>query len=363
MARELRSRKVVSETQNGDVKAKAVEKVATQTKRKAADDSSPVARKQQKSTKVTKAKKTEQPKLLPTKKAAKKATPAEEPEEGEDSESDAEGEDNAQALALQVDPEDEQPRTAEAEAAFMTGGDVGKIPKIARRSAAKSSNGEVGVIYVGRIPHGFYEHEMRQYFSQFGPINKLRISRNKKTGASKHFAFVEFAEDTTAEIVAKTMNNYLLFGHVLKVKTIPKDQVHPDLFKGANKRFKQIPWNKMAGKQLEKPLSQTQWTTKVTKEKSKRAKQAAQLKAMGYEFEATEIKDVPPPALALEDEAETKAIEDASAPEPVVEVTKEVIETPEEEAEVEVKTISAPKKKVTKTKAKVTKGRAKKARA
>lgn len=37
-----------------------------------------------------------------------------------------------------------------------------------------------GVIYLGRIPHGFYEDQMRDYFSQFGEITRLRLSRNKK---------------------------------------------------------------------------------------------------------------------------------------------------------------------------------------
>jgi len=36
------------------------------------------------------------------------------------------------------------------------------------------------VVYVGRIPHGFYEEQMRAYFSQFGVIKNLRLSRNKK---------------------------------------------------------------------------------------------------------------------------------------------------------------------------------------
>jgi nucleolar protein 15 len=37
-----------------------------------------------------------------------------------------------------------------------------------------------GTIYIGRIPHGFFEPQMRAYFSQFGEITRLRLSRNKK---------------------------------------------------------------------------------------------------------------------------------------------------------------------------------------
>ena len=212
------------------------------------------------------------------------------------SEADAEEEgDQVRAILKLSDSEDET--AAEEGSSFKSGQDVGKIPKSAKQLAnsAKTPNArsEPGVIYVGRIPHGFYEHEMRQYFSQFGPINRLRLSRNKKSGASKHFAFVEFAEADTAIIVAKTMDNYLLFGHILKCKPIPKELVRADLFKGGNKRFKKVPWNKIAGKHLEKPLSTSAWEGKIAQEKSRREKQVSKLASLGYEFESPILKGVP----------------------------------------------------------------------
>ncbi|KAH7356660.1 hypothetical protein BKA65DRAFT_534462 [Rhexocercosporidium sp. MPI-PUGE-AT-0058] len=147
-----------------------------------------------------------------------------------------------------------------------------------------------GVIYVGRIPHGFYENEMRAYFGQFGTILKLRLSRNKKTGASKHFAWIQFESTGVADIVARTMDNYMMFSHLLKVKLIPDEQVNPDWFKGANKRFKKVPWNKMEGRKLEQGKSEEFWNTKVERESGKREKNAAKMKEIGYEFEAPKLK-------------------------------------------------------------------------
>jgi RNA recognition motif-containing protein len=37
-----------------------------------------------------------------------------------------------------------------------------------------------------------------------------------QTGASKHYAYVEMSSKSVAEIVAETMNNYLMMGHLLK---------------------------------------------------------------------------------------------------------------------------------------------------
>lgn len=92
-------------------------------------------------------------------------------------------------------------------------------------------------VYLGHLPKEFEENEMRQFFKQFGTIKHLRLSRNKKTGASKHYAFIEFETPEVAEIVANTMNNYILFGHKLVCSVMDPKQMHPSLWKGANKEF------------------------------------------------------------------------------------------------------------------------------
>ena len=60
---------------------------------------------------------------------------------------------------------------------LMTPQDTAKALK---KKPLVSIKSEPGVIYLGRIPHGFYEEEMESYFSQFGQVCRLRLSRNKK---------------------------------------------------------------------------------------------------------------------------------------------------------------------------------------
>merc|ERR1711977_134657 len=96
--------------------------------------------------------------------------------------------------------------------------------KLAKIKESEASD-KPGVVYIGRIPHGFYENEMRAYFGQFGKILQLRMSRNKKTGAGKHYGWIKFESSVVADIVARTMDNYLMFGHILKVKLIPEEQL------------------------------------------------------------------------------------------------------------------------------------------
>lgn len=62
--------------------------------------------------------------------------------------------------------------------------EVGAKKKAERDGSEKlPPPGERGVIYLGRIPHGFYEDEMRSYFSQFGSVTRLKLYRSKKVTA------------------------------------------------------------------------------------------------------------------------------------------------------------------------------------
>ncbi|KAM0276274.1 hypothetical protein ACHAQH_006904 [Verticillium albo-atrum] len=369
MAPELRKRK--SKTNVAEPVMKKVEKV---TKRKAAEESSPVAPKKQKAVKAApKSKKQAEPEVevevetevaaepAPAvkgkKKVAKKvkiAEPEEAPEDIviedaeeaviplEDGASDDDGEIDAelQALAAGLDSDSEETGLTDKGSDFKTGQDVGKIPKLSKKekkALAASKNAakvEPGVIYVGRLPHGFYEHELRSYFNQFGPVTKLRLSRNKHTGKSKHYAFIEFKSESDADIAARTMNSYLLFGHILRVKLVPRDQLHADIWKGANRRFKKTPWGKIIGNKLARPLSESAWEEKISKEEKRRLERAEKLKELGYEFEAPALKQAPAPpapeAVAIEGAEEGKAAEAT----PVVEETT-VVEVVEEPAAIE----------------------------
>lgn len=185
-----------------------------------------------------------------------------------------------------------------------------------------------------RIPHGFYEHQMRAYFSQFGEITRLRLSRNRITGRSKHYAFVEFSSTSVAKIVAATMDNYLMYGHILKCKYVPSEQLHPEIWRGANRRFKKTPWNRIERKRLEKGKTREQWAERIQKEQQKRQAKAKKLKALGYDMELPQLKSVDEVPVqeskAIEEQkpAETvKAIEEPDAKEAE---TKKTDDTPKE---------------------------------
>lgn len=144
---------------------------------------------------------------------------------------------------------------------------------------------EKGVVYVGRIPHGFYEKEMKGYFSQFGDISRLRLSRNKKTGAPKHYAFIEFESADVAQIVTETMDNYLLFNNLLKCKLIPAEKVHEKLFVGANKVYKPFNYALRNRQQQNKPLVGDKLAEKRAKLLKDEEQKREKLKAAGIDYD------------------------------------------------------------------------------
>jgi len=111
------------------------------------------------------------------------------------------------------------------------------------------------VIKLNNIPHGFYEKQMKKYFSQFGKVKTVLLVRSRKTHNSRGFGFVEFELPQVARAAAEAMHNYLFFNTVLKCRQMDKDELPRDLlqtkFKGPNGLQKQ----KMAHNKDKRDLS------------------------------------------------------------------------------------------------------------
>jgi nucleolar protein 15 len=96
-----------------------------------------------------------------------------------------------------------------------------------------------GVVYVGHLPKGFNENELKKFFGQFGAVTKLRVSRSPKTARPRGYAFLEFAEEQVAEIAAQTMNGYILFGRQLDCHVVQAP--NRETFKNGNRGWKFVP--------------------------------------------------------------------------------------------------------------------------
>ncbi len=72
-------------------------------------------------------------------------------------------------------------------------------------------------IYVGNLSYNTTEDEIRTLFSQAGTVASVALIKDRDTGQSKGFAFVEMSNQSEAEKAIQTFNGYNLSNRPLKV--------------------------------------------------------------------------------------------------------------------------------------------------
>lgn len=135
------------------------------------------------------------------------------------------------------------------------------------------------------LPHGFYERELLGFFSQFGRLTRVRVSRSKRTAKAKHYAFLEFAVPEVARIAAEAMDGHFMFAQRLSVRCLRRAEVHPELFKGANRKFKQVPWRKIEAERHNRDRTPREHAARVAALLRKDRKRAAAIAAAGIDYE------------------------------------------------------------------------------
>jgi nucleolar protein 15 len=113
----------------------------------------------------------------------------------------------------------------------ITGGADKKPKKSISNPAVLKDDEPSTVIYLGHIPNGFFEAEMKKFFAQFGPVVRVKHFRSSKTGGSKGYAFVEFSTSDVAQVVGEAMNGYFLGERRLVSHVVPKSKIHDGMFK------------------------------------------------------------------------------------------------------------------------------------
>jgi RNA recognition motif-containing protein len=72
-------------------------------------------------------------------------------------------------------------------------------------------------IYVGNLPFGASEDDIRQAFAAYGTVSSVSIIKDHETGQSRGFGFVEMPEAAEGQAAITAMNGKPLKGRALKV--------------------------------------------------------------------------------------------------------------------------------------------------
>jgi len=72
-------------------------------------------------------------------------------------------------------------------------------------------------LYVGNLPYSVTEEDLRTAFSEFGELESVNIIKDKYSGQSKGFGFVEMPDNSEADKAIKALNGSQLKGRAIKV--------------------------------------------------------------------------------------------------------------------------------------------------
>ena len=77
--------------------------------------------------------------------------------------------------------------------------------------------GEIMNIYVGNLPYGISEDELRDLFAAHGEVSSANIIMDRDSGRSKGFGFVEMPEKAQAEAAINALNQSDVQGRSVRV--------------------------------------------------------------------------------------------------------------------------------------------------
>ncbi len=72
-------------------------------------------------------------------------------------------------------------------------------------------------LYVGNLPYSTGEDELRELFAQAGSVVSVAVIRDRDSGRSKGFGFVEMGSDADAQAAISKFNSYKLGDRALTV--------------------------------------------------------------------------------------------------------------------------------------------------
>ncbi len=73
-------------------------------------------------------------------------------------------------------------------------------------------------IYVGNLSYKVRENDLREVLEDYGTVDSVKIIKDRDTGKSKGFAFIEMANDADAQKAIEELNGAEYEGRTMVVK-------------------------------------------------------------------------------------------------------------------------------------------------
>merc|ERR1712137_1078134 len=92
-------------------------------------------------------------------------------------------------------------------------------PRSASLYHSKKQSARMTSVFVGNIPYGVTEEQLKDIFGEAGSVVSFRIVHDRETGRSKGFGFCEYQDPSSAQNAMRDLNGYELNGRTLRVDT------------------------------------------------------------------------------------------------------------------------------------------------
>ncbi|CAN5916220.1 hypothetical protein BH11PSE8_BH11PSE8_23780 [soil metagenome] len=91
-------------------------------------------------------------------------------------------------------------------------------------------------LYVGNLSYNVRDDDLQQAFAQYGSVSSAKVMRDRDTGRSKGFGFVEMGSDPEAQAAINGMNGQALDGRAIVVNEARPREERPGGFGGGGGR-------------------------------------------------------------------------------------------------------------------------------
>ena len=89
-------------------------------------------------------------------------------------------------------------------------------------------------LYVGNLPYSTVDADLQTLFSQAGTVKSAQVIKDRVSGRSKGFGFVEMSSDEEAQAAISKFNGQDFNGRALTVNIARPREERPGGFRGGN---------------------------------------------------------------------------------------------------------------------------------
>jgi len=82
-------------------------------------------------------------------------------------------------------------------------------------------------IYVGNLPYSVTDDDLKDTFAEFGELSSAEVVKDKFSGQSKGFGFVDMPNNSEADQAIKSLNDSMMKGRKITVNEARPRAEHP----------------------------------------------------------------------------------------------------------------------------------------